>query len=211
MTDAGGILPVGAVDGRETSGASSAPSATILPPSRGTGNVREYSPDEAANLRPPPAGSKYVTLNDGSVLWSAYSNGGKGGPMSLADNARVGQKIQADYLESAKIDSSAAAGTSDRTMISLFRRGGEMDYQRLYSKDSEINRDYIDIGNYNYGIVAAAAGYSWTSTKLFAGGANLGGSGEKSWREWFNDPRNLAMFKKGYEDYRAGRIIPPRN
>jgi len=53
MSDAGGILPAPA--------SGSAPQ--VPPPAFGTGSVREYSPEEAAKLPPPPAGSKYVTLN----------------------------------------------------------------------------------------------------------------------------------------------------
>src|SRR5690242_6164603 len=84
----------------------------------------EYSPEEAAKLPPPPAGSKYVTLNHGSVLWSQWSNHEKGGPMlmpadvSLEENAKRGEKIFAEYLaEIEERDISAAEGMRRSTMV----------------------------------------------------------------------------------------------
>jgi hypothetical protein len=62
MSDAGGMLPAPRDDA----------DAAVPPAPPDTGKVREYSPDEAAKL-PPPAGSKYVTLNDGSVIWDGIS------------------------------------------------------------------------------------------------------------------------------------------
>ena len=201
MSDAGGVLP--------------AP-ATLPPPPPGTGNVREYSPDDAAKLPPPPPGSKYVTLNGGTVLWTAPYKHLKGGPMlvpadvSLSDNARVGQKILAAYNEDAKINSVIAAEISDAKMAKLFGRGGEMDYQRTYGSHDKINNDYVDVGNYNYGIVAAAAGYSWTYAAAAATVVNWTGGGDKSGRLGSN-PRNLEIARRGYDDYKAGKIIHPRD
>jgi len=200
MSDAGGILPAHSGDRQSTK----------IPPPAGTGAVREYSPEEAAKLPPPPPGSKYVALNDGSVLWTEPFRSIKGGPMlmpddvSLATNARIGQALN---------DLNARAAVKDTVMVALFARDlGAMDYQRIYCKDGEhINRDYIDIGNYNYGVVAAAAGYSFDHAIRAAGRVNESGEGDKSGPH-NNNPRNLAMIKKGYDDYFAGRIIPlPKN
>jgi hypothetical protein len=79
MSDAGGILqpPRGDAD-------------VVVPPPPGTGTVREYSPADAAKLPPPPAGSKYVTLNDGSVIWDGYLNHGHGGPMLMPADVSAG-------------------------------------------------------------------------------------------------------------------------
>lgn len=207
VSDAGGILPAAASDG----GRGSSPAPVRPPPApTGKGKVREYSPEDAAKLPTPPSGSKYVTLSDGAVLWSAYSNHGKGAPMlmpedvSLAENARLGESLRGyDDLptEPDQMDPKNAA------MISLFApHFGTMDYQRKYGTGGDINRDYIDVGNYNYGVVAAAAGYSWEEATVASGLANLIGSGDKS-GPWWNNPRNLEMIKKGYNDYKAGRII----
>jgi hypothetical protein len=156
-----------------------------------------------------------VTLSDGSVPWTAPYKELKGGPMlvpkdvSLEDNARVGQKILADYKTDAEIDPSTAAGISDSKMIRLFRRGGEMDYQSLYGTKEHYNQDYIDVGNYNYGVVAAAAGYSWEYAATVATMVNWGGSGDKS-GFLFSNPRNLEIARRGYDDYQAGKIIALR-
>ncbi len=203
MSDAGGILP-----------APASAAAQVPPPPAGDGKVREYSPEEAAKLPPPPAGSKYVTLNDGSVLWSQWSNHGKGGPMlmpadvSLEENAKRGEQIFAEYLaEIEERDISAAEGMRRSTMVHLFHGAGEMDYQLIYSVNGrDANKDYIDIGNYNYGVIAAAAGIPLSEAIVGAGAYNLRGTGEKDWRIEFNNPRNYAMFVKGYHDYQDGRI-----
>ena len=170
MSDAGGILPA-------TAGGQAPPSAPIPPAVQRSGNVGEYSPTEAAKLPPPPAGSKYVTLNDGSVMWSAYMNDGRGGPMlmpddvSLEDNVKMGQSLAGFPQFPPSVD----AGMSPRegAMAYLFLPGhGPMDYQSAYGTSGQYNRNFVDFTNYNYGVVAAAAGYSRDDALAYAGMVN---------------------------------------
>jgi len=149
ISDAGGILPAAADDRGQTSRAVPVAVATIPPPSQGSGNVREYSPEEAAKL-PPPPGSKYATLADGAVPWTAPFHELKGGPMlvpkdvSIEDNVRAGEKILADYNKAAETDIREADGARFGTMMRLFDRGGEMDYQSIYGTKDHYNQNYID-------------------------------------------------------------------
>lgn len=93
-------------------------------------------------------------------------------------------------------------------MFGLFaRRIGRMDYQWVYRVNGKDNPDYIDFGNYNYGVVAAAAGYSFDDAMIAAGIVNLTGTGDKS-GPWWNSSRNLPLIKQGYDDYKTGKIIP---
>jgi Bacterial toxin 44 len=148
-----------------------------------------------------------VTLRDGSLVTDF-----KGNPMpkppdvSLQDNARLGEEIYHEYeamTRTAGFD--AAERWRDGTITELML--GPMNYQLVYSTDGEhYNRDYIDLGNYNYGVVVAAAGYSWGYAITASGFVNLFGQGDKS-GPYFNNPRNLEMIRKGFNDYLAGRIV----
>ena len=82
-----------------------------------------------------------------------------------------------------------------------------MDYQRTYGADGLINRAFIDFGNYNYGAVAAAVGYTKAEALVAAGAANLLGSGDKA-GPYFNNPRNLPFITGGYDAYVAGLVKP---
>ena len=190
----------------------------VPPPPPGSGSVREYSAEEAAKLPPPPAGSKYVTLNDGSVIWSQWSNHEKGGPMlmpadiSFADNVKAAEVLRARTeglpfnSEGGPLDSKAS------TMIAWFTPGaGTMDYQSVYGSGGEYNKSYIDVTNYNYGIVAAAAGYSLEDALWHAGAVNWGRhpfDPKQRTGPFANKERNADMIVKGYEDFKAGRIGP---
>jgi hypothetical protein len=216
MSDAGGMLPAPTDSDGE-----------VPAPPPGTGKVREYSPEEAAKLPPPPAGSKYVTLNDGSVLWDGYLNGGKGGPMlmpenvSLAADAKDGEQLRASYealLQSAPDAAGVFPGFREGAMLAWFVPGsGSKDYQSLDNERRNIDPKYVDMTNYNYGVVAAAAGYSKEEMLAAAGIVNVATdlvgrvrddkpkdtSGPEG-----NKVRNVDMMQKGYDDYVAGRITP---
>lgn len=69
----------------------------------------------------------------------------------------------------------------------------------------DYNRDYVDIGNYNYGVVAAAAGLSWPETLV---GAAIANHGERSLRLLGANPVTVPLIKKGYDDYMTGKIAP---
>jgi hypothetical protein len=93
-------------------------------------------------------------------------------------------------------------------MARLFLPGQPMDYQRVYGSNGLINRTYIAFGNYNFGVVAAAAGYTKAQAHLGAGAANLLGSGNKS-GPLFNNPMNIPLIDAGYDAYEAGVIGCP--
>jgi hypothetical protein len=65
-------------------------------------------------------------------------------------------------------------------MASLFAPGGSLDYQRTYSDNGHIVPELIDAGYYQFGLVAASAGYSLAETLSGAGWANALGNGDKS-------------------------------
>ncbi len=226
ISDAGGILPrqPAANGASNETGTPAAMAATIPPAPPGAGKVREYSPADAAKLPPPPPGSKYITLNDGSVLWDGYVNGGHGGPMlmpkevSLEDNVEMGQSLAGFSQVSPSVD----AGVSPResAMAYLFLPGyGPMDYQSAYGTGDQYNRNYVDFTNYNYGVVAAAAGYSRDEALANAGMANQAkdwwdrhrhGAPPKDMSGPFkNKVQNADMIMRGYDDYRTGRIVAP--
>jgi hypothetical protein len=96
--------------------------------------------------------------------------------------------------------------TASSHMARKFRRGGEWDYQRIYGAGGRINRDYINIGNYNYGAVSAAAGYTLDEAQAAAGLVNLTGRGAKSMTYYGGNPRNAEWIAKGWRDYSNGRI-----
>ena len=90
-------------------------------------------------------------------------------------------------------------------MIILFWRGRLMDYQAIYSNNNKINRRYIDFGNYNFGVVAAAAGYSLEESLLAAGIVNLTGTGRND-GAMYNNPRNAYFIRRGYDDFVHERV-----
>jgi len=92
-----------------------------------------------------------------------------------------------------------------------------MDYQSAYGTSRQYNRDFVDFTNYNYGVVAAAAGYSRDDALAYAGMAD-------DWKDWYDrnahgDPakdtsgpfknkvQNADMIVKGHDDYTSGRIV----
>ncbi|HME23311.1 MAG TPA: hypothetical protein VKI44_18620 [Acetobacteraceae bacterium] len=139
-----------------------------------------------------------VTLDDGSVVQDPRT----GGPLlqpaevSLARNEEIGQLL-----------SRLPHPDREAAMVALFAPGGLMDYQRTYGSDGRINRTFIDFGNFNFGAVAAAAGYTKTEALIAAGAANLLGTGDKS-GPYFINPRNLPFIVGGYDAYAAGLVKP---
>lgn len=97
----------------------------------------------------------------------------------------------------------------DAAMSALFFQNGFFDYQRKYSENGLINRTHIDFGNYNFGVVAAAAGYSLNQAFLGAGVANLFGWGDKS-GQFFGNPKNIPFIAAGFLAYKNGKIGPGR-
>jgi hypothetical protein len=140
-----------------------------------------------------------VVLSNGTVVQNPLT----GGPLlqpagvSLAQNAQIGRAIS--LLRSGF----SLPGTPMReaAMAELFLPGQPMDYQRIYGNDGLINRSYIAFGNYNFGVVAAVAGYTKEEALLGAGAANLLGRGDKS-GALFNNPINAPFISAGYDAYK---------
>ena len=107
-----------------------------------------------------------------------------------------GRKLRSNLAESKQ-------GSREFEFRRLFSGGGEMDY---HSHDGKhYNRDYIDFGNYNYGVVSAAAGRVETEMLIASGLYNQKCSVDKSW-VYGNDPKNQAMIIQGYRDNKDGKI-----
>lgn len=77
------------------------------------------------------------------------------------------------------------------------------------------NEAYVDMTNYNFGVVAAASGYSKDEMLLAAGGVNQvadwwdqrhGDKPKDTSGPYGNKVQNADMMIKGYDDYIAGRI-----
>lgn len=166
---------------------------------RWSGNLAAINPVSGATAEPGSGGDPApVMLDDGSIVQDPRT----GGPLlqprevSLARNEKIGQLVS--WLPHP--DREAA-------MVALFAPGGLMDYQRTYGSDGRINRTFIDFGNFNFGAVAAAAGYTTTEVLIAAGTANLLGTGDKS-GPYFNNPSNLRFIIGGYDAYSAGLVKP---
>ena len=83
-----------------------------------------------------------------------------------------------------------------------------MDYQRSYGSNGLISPTYIDFGNFNFGVVSAAMGYTQAQALAGAGLANLLGSGNKS-GPFFTNPRNNVFINAGYSAFINGKIGGP--
>ena len=139
---------------------------------------------------------KVLTLRDGSVV---IGTNGKPITMpkdvSLYDNVRIGDSIL-DELPPTRYG----------MMVGYFAPHiGVWDYQRTCSTDKLYNRRYIDFGNFNYGAVAAAAGYDETESIIYAAAFNQFGSGNREGLLWGNK-HNERMIRAGWNAYTNGNI-----
>jgi hypothetical protein len=135
--------------------------------------------------------------------------------VSLADNAKEGQKLSAYAPKADDTPLSSRTGPQmdlrSPIMAEWFTPHiGTMDYQSVYGEIWEYNRSYIDVTSYNYGIVAAAAGYGREEALYNAGWLNrrLHSDPNLTSGPFGNKVQNADMIAKGYDDYKAGRIIP---
>jgi hypothetical protein len=107
-------------------------------------------------------GAVPVTLSDGSVV----NNPNTGKPLlmpkgvSLSDNAATGQAMGLLPPPAGEI-----------ALAAYMWPGRPMDYQRLYD-GGKFNATYTDFGNYNFGVVTAAMGYSLSQAMIAAGAFN---------------------------------------
>ena len=150
-----------------------------------------------------------VVLPDGTTV-----TGPDGAPIlmpsgvSLADNAALGELLSQEPSYITGPPPTIFDETErDAAMLALFQEYGPMDYQR---SSGVFNADYRDFGNYNYGVVAAAAGYTKDQALAAAGAYNATRSNDTS-GVYGNSPRNAEYIEKGYDDYVAGKITPNKN
>jgi hypothetical protein len=117
--------------------------------------------------------------------------------VSLQRNAEIGQLLSLlpSWLSSPMLPS--ILPLKEMAMAGMFAPNMPMDYQRTYSQNGLINRDYINAGNYNFGLMAANAGYSLPVALMGAGIVNLFGHGDKS-GPFFTNPGNNKEIVAGY-------------
>ena len=123
-----------------------------------------------------------------------------GGPILVPEgvneltNISIGQALQ------------LAGPFEDLAVASIFIQGGAMDYQRTYSDNGNIVQQLVDYGYYNFGVVAAAAGYNLDELLFAAGivnqGNNTSGPYGTNWPAIWNT-------MSGYKDYQMGLWTPP--
>ena len=138
-----------------------------------------------------------VVLSDGTIVQNPRTGGDLLQPMgvSLSRNAFFGLLI-----------GSLGTPLTDFEMAALFMRGGSMDYQRLFGSSESTNRQFVDFGNYNYGVVAAAAGYYLQAAQAAAGYLNhVWGGGDQS-GPFYGNPRNIPFITAGCNAYNSGAI-----
>jgi RHS repeat-associated protein len=182
----------------QSPGVNTAPGLPLIPfdPSKlDTVTVTAQSGKPCMNTASTGTGPVPVVLNDGSTIPDANLPGGlllQPADVSLSANAAIGQF-------------SSDMDNRDATMLALFVPGGLMDYQRSYGSNGLINPTYIDFGNFNFGVVAAAMGYNQAQALAGAGLANLLGRGNKS-GPFFTNPRNNVFINAGYSAFISGRI-----
>lgn len=167
--------------------------------------------------------SVHITLNDGSIVHNPRTGNALQMPsgVSLKANIESGK-----WLATLPTLPTLSNVTREEMMINYFKPGGTMDYQRTFSVDKgKINPLYIDFGNYNYGVVAAAAGYSLNQALDAAaivngrnikkdllyslnGDRNMITNPFNATREnpLFSNPRNNIFIINGYNDYKSGKL-----
>src|SRR5208337_3942150 len=185
--------PLNRVDPTELQGQTADPANSLV--ASGTSAPSSDNSGAPKSSAPVP-----VVLNNGTVVQNPLT----GGPLlqpagvSLAQNAQTGRVLS--LLPSGF--SLPATPIREAAMAELFLPGQPMDYQRADGNSGRINRTYIAFGNYNYSVVAAAAGYTKDQALLGAGAANLLGSGNES-GPLFNNPINVPFINAGYDAYKA--------
>ncbi len=132
--------------------------------------------------------------------------------ISLANNVAIGRQLSdLSSIFSRTANPSAYALPTDffpekeAGMIALFWPRQSMDYQRIYS-DNNFDSAYTDFGNYNYGVVAAAAGYTPEQALLGSGLYNLIRGRSDISGSMYNSIPGLKLITAGYNDYISGRI-----
>ncbi|HEU5047970.1 MAG TPA: hypothetical protein VFT64_09045 [Rickettsiales bacterium] len=125
--------------------------------------------------------------------------------VSLSANAQFGENIK-----------NSSWISKDAVMFEAFKPNGTMDYQRISSslKDSKgdvlIDKDYINFGNFNYGVVAAAAGYPLDDALSYAAKLNryhaLTNRNINTSGKYGGNVRNEYYIRMGYLAYTSDKI-----
>ena len=85
------------------------------------------------------------------------------------------------------------------------RPGGRWDMRHTYKNSGLTRVELTNLGNYNYGLTGAAAGYSRTVLHLMAGLFQVvKGKGDLAhgWR--LDNPKDTIWINRGIEDFKAG-------
>lgn len=123
-----------------------------------------------------------------------------GAPMLIPQGVSMANTVRVGRMFSSPVNRSPAA-------FFAFKQGGPMDFQRIYStlrdKDGKtlIDQRFVAIGNYNFGVYAAAAGMSAKEA--------LDGAAKIYFASTFKNggnPRNESLILSGYRDYLRGRV-----
>jgi hypothetical protein len=114
--------------------------------------------------------------------------------VSISETARIGRTFNPPL-------------TRETVAAQLFWPGGQMDFQRTYSTLRDrtasvmIDQRFIAVGNYNFGVYAAASGMSLS--EALAGAHAIYA---KQTLRGFENPRNDNLIRSGYWDYQRGNI-----
>ena len=114
-------------------------------------------------------------------------------PYPIPDTFDIGRNIRFGESDPSKSE-----------LFALLAPGRPMDYQRpdgwwLAWTKNDISLQYVDLGNYNYGVVLAAAGYSLDSTIYWADKARWLTQGPPI------GAREIMNITQGWNDYTGGR------
>jgi hypothetical protein len=129
----------------------------------------------------------------------------RGHPMLVPEGVSIKNTIRVARMFSSPLNREAAA-------TAAFGRGAGMDFQRTHStlRDRKgtrlIDQRFIAIGNYNFGVYAAASGMSLATalsgdSALYATNITGDHSGP-----YFGNPRNSQLVVSGYRDYLARNV-----
>ncbi|MBN9559431.1 MAG: hypothetical protein J0H14_01720 [Alphaproteobacteria bacterium] len=114
--------------------------------------------------------------------------------------------LEGNVLTGLALQGMAATAPATREVILyfFFRQGGLMDYQRT-GVDGPIpyEANYRDFGNYNFGLVGAAAGYSLQFLLVMAGRYNRKVNPKSSDNSFGLPDRNEKWIRAGYADFQA--------
>jgi hypothetical protein len=128
-----------------------------------------------------------------------------GPPMLVPEGVSIRNTIRVARMFSSPLNREAAA-------TAAFGRGAGMDFQRTHStlRDRKgtrlIDQRFIAIGNYNFGVYAAASGMSLATalsgaSALYATNITGDHSGP-----YFGNPRNSQLVVSGYRDHLARNV-----